>query len=242
MDMMECGIIRDLLPSYVDGLTSEESNQAVEEHVKECAECKDFLNAMRAELESENHLKVDEVQAKTEIKAFKKLKKVMDRVVVGSIAAVLLVAILLWGFYEEAFLFRKSAMSGDVKVSYENTDGVVRIGFAPKKDNAYIEGWMGVLTDSSGETITNSSGREQDCLTLVSCGISPLRKDFDKGSGRNFYLSYVFLDNGTVFYLNEYGECERVNESDMLTVEFGDKEAEVEIKELRTEAGVEKLR
>ena len=60
--------------------------------------------------------------------------------------------------------------------------------------------------------------------------------------GRNFYVSYVFLDDGTVIYLNEYGECERVSENDILTVEFGDKSVEVMLKELRTEAGAEKLR
>ncbi len=241
--MMECGIIRDLMPSYVDGLTSEESSRAVEEHVQECAECRDFLNAMKAELESEKYPKIDEVEAKTEIKAFKKLKKVMDRMIFGSIAAVLLVAIFLWGFYENAFLSRKGVMSGDVKVTYESMDGVVRIGFEPKKDNVLLDGWMGVGHDeTSGDVLTNESGRERERLTLVSCGISPVRREFDKGSDRNFYVSYVFLDDGTVIYLNEYGECERVSENDILTVEFGDKSVEVMLKELRTEAGAEKLR
>ena len=75
--MMECGIIRDLMPSYVDGLTSEESGRAVEEHVQECAECRDFLHAMKADLESEKYLKIDEVQAETEIKSLKILKNVI---------------------------------------------------------------------------------------------------------------------------------------------------------------------
>ena len=50
------------------------------------------------------------------------------------------------------------------------------------------------------------------------------------------------MDDGTVIYLNEYDECERVSENDILTVEFGDKSVEVMLKELRTEAGAEKLR
>ena len=33
---MKCEIIRDLLPSYLDELTSAESNQAIEEHLQEC--------------------------------------------------------------------------------------------------------------------------------------------------------------------------------------------------------------
>ena len=34
---MKCEIIRDLLPSYVDGLTSEESNREITAHVAEYA-------------------------------------------------------------------------------------------------------------------------------------------------------------------------------------------------------------
>lgn len=240
--MMECGIIRDLMPSYVDGLTSEESGRAVEEHVQECAECRDFLYAMKAELESEKYLKIDEVQAEAEIKAFKKLKKVItNRTVFGVIVAVLFVINILWGFYEDTFISRKSVLSGDVRVTYENTGGVVRIGFVSKKDNVRLEGWMGTShEESSEEVLTNASGSVRESLSLVVSRISPVRKGYDMD--RNFCLDYVFLDDGTVIYLNEYGENERVNENDILTVEFEDKSVEIPIKELRTEAGIEKLR
>ena len=30
---LTCGVVRDLLPSYVEGLTSQETNQAVETHL-----------------------------------------------------------------------------------------------------------------------------------------------------------------------------------------------------------------
>lgn len=36
---MKCEIIRDLLPLYADGLTSEESNRLIEEHIESCSEC-----------------------------------------------------------------------------------------------------------------------------------------------------------------------------------------------------------
>ena len=40
-------MIRDLFPSYIDGLTSEESNKIVEEHVGECQECAKILKDMQ---------------------------------------------------------------------------------------------------------------------------------------------------------------------------------------------------
>ncbi|MDD2498630.1 MAG: zf-HC2 domain-containing protein, partial [Desulfitobacteriaceae bacterium] len=33
---MKCEIIKDLLPSYIDGLTSSESNLQIEEHLNNC--------------------------------------------------------------------------------------------------------------------------------------------------------------------------------------------------------------
>lgn len=43
-----CNIIQDLLPSYVDGLCSAESQRAVEEHVRGCEPCRQILDAMQA--------------------------------------------------------------------------------------------------------------------------------------------------------------------------------------------------
>lgn len=42
-----CEVIRDLLPSYVDGLTSETTDGLIEEHLENCAPCKKVLEAMQ---------------------------------------------------------------------------------------------------------------------------------------------------------------------------------------------------
>ncbi len=44
---LDCEIVRDLLPSYADGLTSGVTNQAIEAHIVSCAECSKALFAMR---------------------------------------------------------------------------------------------------------------------------------------------------------------------------------------------------
>lgn len=46
--MSQCDLIRDLLPLYVDGDASQESVQAVEEHVAQCLDCRQALEDMRA--------------------------------------------------------------------------------------------------------------------------------------------------------------------------------------------------
>ncbi|HKM33743.1 MAG TPA: DUF4825 domain-containing protein [Lachnospiraceae bacterium] len=43
----DCEIIRDLLPSYVDGLASDTTKKAVEEHLTDCADCSAALKCMK---------------------------------------------------------------------------------------------------------------------------------------------------------------------------------------------------
>ena len=38
-DKLRCEIVQDLLPSYVDGLTSDETNEAVKDHLADCEMC-----------------------------------------------------------------------------------------------------------------------------------------------------------------------------------------------------------
>ena len=44
---LDCAIVRDLLPSYVDGLCSDITKQAIEEHLGACPDCAEALRRMR---------------------------------------------------------------------------------------------------------------------------------------------------------------------------------------------------
>lgn len=44
---MNCNIIKDLLPSYIDGICSEETVAAVEKHIEHCQGCKDTMQMMK---------------------------------------------------------------------------------------------------------------------------------------------------------------------------------------------------
>ena len=50
---MICDLIRDLLPSYLEGLTSESSNEEIRFHLENCGECREYYEQMRAPLEEE---------------------------------------------------------------------------------------------------------------------------------------------------------------------------------------------
>lgn len=51
MNKKDCKIIQDLLPSYSDGITSQETNNYIEGHLKNCVECRDTLKNMNKEIE-----------------------------------------------------------------------------------------------------------------------------------------------------------------------------------------------
>ena len=44
---IRCGVIKDLLPLYADGVLSDESRELVEAHLGECPECAEYLRKLR---------------------------------------------------------------------------------------------------------------------------------------------------------------------------------------------------
>ena len=45
---MNCNIVKDLIPLYIDGCCSEESEKVVEEHIKDCGDCKKLFEDMKS--------------------------------------------------------------------------------------------------------------------------------------------------------------------------------------------------
>lgn len=64
-----CKLVQDLLPTYIEKMTSDETNAFVEEHLRECENCKKCLEEMKSELEKDN-LKNTEI-----VKEIKKYKR-----------------------------------------------------------------------------------------------------------------------------------------------------------------------
>lgn len=93
MSKIPCEMIRDLFPSYIDKLTSDTTNQLIEEHVADCEDCTEILAAMKA---PESEPVGTRVSEKKEIDFLKKFKKQHTSIIVGSLvaAAVLIGAVL----------------------------------------------------------------------------------------------------------------------------------------------------
>lgn len=92
---MKCEIVRDLIPLYCDGLCSDETKAAVDEHVAGCEDCKKLLEAAGAELEAPVSEHYDEEQARVLQGVKKRYSRIRWRTVllVVGIAAVLIAAV-----------------------------------------------------------------------------------------------------------------------------------------------------
>ena len=90
---LTCAVVRDLLPSYIEKLTSEETNEAVERHLGGCEDCRRVLAAMQGGADP-----AEEQAAETkEIDYLKKVRTgTWKRVAAGVLAAVVLLGVGFW--------------------------------------------------------------------------------------------------------------------------------------------------
>ena len=87
---LTCGVVRDLLPNYIDGLLCVESRQAVDRHLADCSACAAALAAMRAQEPSAE-------EQTREVDYLKRVKLRNNRKIIAAVVctAVVLVTALL---------------------------------------------------------------------------------------------------------------------------------------------------
>ena len=91
-----CGIIRDLLPLYIDDVCNEESKQAVENHLSECEKCRNYYNSMKSTegfVAKENDNSEDMKMANNLKKVKSKINKKIRNIVLGAVAAMVFVIV-----------------------------------------------------------------------------------------------------------------------------------------------------
>ncbi len=121
-----CDTVRDLFPSYIDKLTSDTTNQLIEEHISECAACSDILNSMRAP----EAAAVETAQKETkDIDFLKKNKRRNLKIIVGSVAGALALVIVI--LLMKAFVIGEANYSGLVASRVEVSGSDVTLTAVP---------------------------------------------------------------------------------------------------------------
>ena len=94
---MECEVIRDLLPLYADQACSEQSRALVNEHLLDCADCRDMLQRIK-ENEIENNLKNEKASVlQYGVRQFKKRTAAVGSAVSGVFIVPILICLYLFG-------------------------------------------------------------------------------------------------------------------------------------------------
>lgn len=107
----ECYMIQDLLPNYIDKLTSEETNEYIEKHISNCKECRRMLNNMRT-----NNDDIEETIIE-KIKYINFAKKYNIKFNVLKFMLVIIATVFVILFLRKAFIIK--SLNANVK-NYEN--------------------------------------------------------------------------------------------------------------------------
>lgn len=122
--IMKCDMIRDLLPSYIEQLTSPYSNEEIERHLDSCEACRQFHREMSDDTDFGMPV-MDQGEAES-VNYLKKVKKVNKRKLVLSISAVLiLAAATIW-----LFAIGTGVSSKDVDIAYKKTGSRLEVQLA----------------------------------------------------------------------------------------------------------------
>ena len=198
---MKCEIVKDLLPSYIDGLTSAESNSEIEEHLKTCRECTEILEQMKTEVDVEN------VELNKEmIKPFKKLNKRVIKAVLITLAACIVVV----GSYFYFFGIGWKVDSDDLNITYSYKDDGLLFEFELTNGKA-LNSWTDHHRIPPAPTV----------ITFTECFNSPfddignefsygLREEDEYGKMKTFtdddLIILHFKDKTETLYLKEIAE------------------------------------
>lgn len=145
---MKCDVVQDLLPSYADGLTSEESNREIEKHLKTCEKCSKYYREMTGEV-PEILPKADVTDAALIVGMRKKRKKVL---IAAAFAVIILAAALVWTFTGYS-MGSRNVLSSDVKLSYGLKENGAYLELTPKGGELEFNGMTENIEDSSGNII-----------------------------------------------------------------------------------------
>lgn len=94
MEKVNCSIIKDLLPLYADGVLSEETAQAVKDHLETCESCRKESEMMRKELVIPAPQKIQRENGKVlkNLKHQLKIKRMISAAIAAAVTAVIVIS------------------------------------------------------------------------------------------------------------------------------------------------------
>ncbi len=152
MKKVECEVIKDLLPSYIDKISSEETNKLVESHLQTCSKCYKVAEEMAKEVSNEPLFNQDKQIDYLKRYRRKKISSIMIAIILTSII-LLDVVLLLTCFLQHAEF--------DVDINHINIEfqhksrangvGKDRLDFATYDEKYNLKFYKYELIENTGE-------------------------------------------------------------------------------------------
>ena len=220
---MKCEIIKDLLPSYVDELTSEESNEEIEEHLKHCSECNDYLKGIKKEIE------VEKMEKDKNIEIFIKLRQKTVQIIICAVMILAVIAAIIYGRWEEYYHNGRSITSDEVKVSLKEEEGIQMLVFEPKDDDVIF-----LIGYPMNEEINGK-------MPVKTFSFIKYNKHPEINAMNDSNYKFYMLDEDTIMDLDSYPNILDYSEDDFFAVEFDDCVKTIKISDL-VDGNIESLK
>ena len=179
---LPCAVVEDLLPAYLEGLTSAETNQAVEDHLASCPACAAKRAAMGG---GDDAAQTEQAETAREVDYLKAVRRKGRRRVWLAVLGTLLV--LTAAFAAKVFVIGTPLNPDGVAVDTQEEDGVLQVGISSLGSGNAFWGWK----------VENQDGVVS--ITGRSVLVSPLFRD---GTG----TVELPLEGVTEIWLGEAGE------------------------------------
>ena len=207
--MLNCNVVKDLLPNYVDGLVSEKTRQEIDEHLSGCTDCKAAYEEMKAPLTPITMEDVTEIDYLKKVKRKNKIRTIRYSVISAlAVAAIFIVSVFV-------FYIGKPVNIEDFSYSlHKESEGSIRIDM--KLEN-------GLVLHAEPEMIWNNSvGSDSNEVVFISTLKQSVKIPFDdmgedKGSSYswgygvvgdeiedNFTFILRFSDRDVVLTLDDF--------------------------------------
>lgn len=171
---LDCDIVHDLLPSYVDGLTNETTNKAVEEHLAECTSCAEAYKIMKEPGQTEKH-------TDAEVDYLKKIRRRTSRV--GMVCGIVMMIIGMLTIFSRVFLIGSKAGAEDVNYSISvdgntvyvigslasSSSGVARVVFEESSGIVNVRVYTAPKAFFNSNTISKKYTAHNDLVGMVHC-------------------------------------------------------------------------
>ena len=204
----KCDIIKDLLPLYAENMCSDDSRQAVAEHIAECESCRNELKKINTDVA---------IQADSDVSMFKRIKKRarIEKVVI-SIVSIVFVLSALW--FAQFFL-----INTDCAMDYEKYNLAENVKVEVDED-----GLLWLCTDNEASTYDYYYPMPVDAN-----GIKMGEDGFDKNNKGSFNVTFHHRKVNELAMIQMPGQKKRtplfnINEKDYKSVKYYDENTDTE--------------